>query len=387
MTGRSIYSVLAAAALVWPAAAGSYDDGPIALPDHSGVPIVYLEDLTSGQILVAKHEDRRFMPASITKVMTLFVAFEMIEAGELSTGQRFTISDAAFKEWNRKGSTMFIPASASVAVDNLLRGIAAVSANDGSIVLAEGAAGSVDAWVEQMNEKARELGMRNTHFGTPNGWMDEGRTFTTAEDLAKLGRAMVTRHPGLYAEYAGLPGYRFNGIAQDNHNPILGVVEGADGIKTGFTNQSGTGFLGSAERGGRRLMMVVAGAERQSRRDALSRELLEWGFAAHDTTALFEPGRTVARAMVQDGSHSEVALKAGGPVTATFPRSDRGEVTLTLRYDGPLRAPIKAGERVAELEIRAGDMPPSRVPLYAAHEVGQANAMQRFMNGLTGLFR
>ncbi len=387
MIGKLFSLTVGAVAMAWSVAAGSLAAISIAAPDSPDVPIVYLQDLSSGQVLFAKEADRRFMPASITKVMTLYVAFEMIAAGELSTGQRFTLSDAAFEEWHRKGSTMFIPDGESVAVDNLLRGIAAVSANDGAVLLAEGAAGSVPAWVAKMNEAARRLGMRDTHFGTPNGWMDEGRTFTTAADLARLARALVTRHPKLYAQYVGLPGYRFNGIAQDNRDPITGRVEGADGIKTGFTNQSGSGFLGSAVRDGRRLVMVVAGAERTRERNRLARDLIEWGFLAYRARPLFDAGAPIAAAMVQDGERTEVSLRADGPVNATVPQGHRGAVKLTVHYEGPLRAPIAEGEKVAELEIAAGDLPRSRVPLYATHDVARADGWQRLRNGLLGIIR
>lgn len=387
MIGKLFPLSVGAVAMAWSVAAGSSSSVPVQPPDSSAVPIVYLQDLSSGQVLLAKDEDRRFMPASITKVMTLYVAFEMIDAGELSTVQRFTISEQAFEDWNRVGSTMFIPAGESVAVDNLLRGIAAVSANDGAIVLAEGAAGSVEAWVAKMNAAAHRLGMRDTHFGTPNGWMDEGRTFTTAADLAKLARALVTRHPTLYAEYVGLPGYRFNNISQDNHDPITGRVDGADGIKTGFTNQSGSGFLGSAVRDGRRLVMVVAGAERIRERNDLARELIEWGFSAYRPHPLFSAGTLIAEARVQDGERTSVSLRADGPVNATVPRGHDGEVRLVLHYEGPLRAPIAEGEQVAELEIAVDGLPPSRVPLYASHHVARADTWQRLRNGLLGIVR
>ncbi|MFN4112307.1 MAG: D-alanyl-D-alanine carboxypeptidase family protein [Sphingomonadaceae bacterium] len=357
-------------------------------PTDPAVPIALLVDLSSGTILFASNAERRFIPASITKVMTLYVAFEMIAAGKLEPEQRFPLSDDTFRAWNNRGSNMFMPAGSEASVDDLLRGIATVSANDGAMVLAEGAAGSIDRWVAQMNRTARDLGMKNSHFGTPNGWPDHGRTFTTAEDLTILARAMITRHPELYARYIGKPDFRFNGIAQANRDPISGSLEGADGIKTGFTNQAGYGFLGSAIRDRRRLIVVVAAAETESARNRQARALLEWGFAATSSRPLFEPGATVGQALVQNGDGLTVPLVAGASgITAAMASSTKPDLLLDIHYDGPLKAPVRRGEQVAELEIRAGDMPPSRVPLYAGEGVHVATGVTRIKNGIAGIFR
>jgi D-alanyl-D-alanine carboxypeptidase (penicillin-binding protein 5/6) len=371
----------------WAFAATGADPRASAPPVEPQVQIAYLVDLSSGQVLHAREADRRFIPASITKVMTLYVAFEMLESGELSPEARFPMTDDLFRVWANRGSRMFIPANARPSVDELLHGIASVSANDGSMVLAVGATGSQEAWANRMNAAARKLGMHDSHFGTPNGWPDDGRTFTTAEDLAKLGRALVTEHPELYARYIGKPGFTYNAITQRNHDPITGVVEGADGIKTGFTNQAGFGFLGSAQRDGRRLMMVVAGSENPQARTRLARALIEWGFAAHQTKPLYPADQVIARAMVQDGDSLRVALVSEVPVHATVPQGARPELALTVHYDGPVRAPLRKGDKVAELEIAAAGQPPARLPLVAAHDVGPAGPFDRLLNGLAGLVR
>ncbi len=375
------------AALAWAVAASGLRPSAPVPPSEPQVQIAYLLDISSGQVLHAREADRRFVPASITKVMTLYVAFEMIGAGELSPDARFEMTDEVFRDWAGKGSRMFIPARAWVSVDDLLHGIASVSANDASAVLAVGAAGSIDAWSARMNVAARSIGMHDSYFGTPNGWPDEGRTFTTAEDLAKLGRAMITRHPELYTRYVGKPRFGYNGIEQRNHDPITGHVAGADGIKTGFTNQAGFGFLGSAQRNGRRLVMVVAGAENPAARKRLSRELIEWGFSSYSTQPLFDAGEQVGRALVQDGKQLSVGLRSEVPIHATFPSGSASEVILTLHYEGPIRAPVRAGETVAELEIATAGLPPARVPLVAAHDVGRAEGFDRLRNGLAGLLR
>ncbi len=355
-----------------------------AIPSVEEAPIAYLIDAGSGQVLFERDADRRFMPASITKTMTAFLAFEWMEEGRLFPQQTVSVRPETFRQWNRVGSTMFLPADAKVSVDDLLHGITTVSANDGSIVLAEGAAGSLSDWLVAMNDKAREIGMRDSRFGTPNGWMDEGGTFTTAHDLALLGRTMIARHPSKYAHFFGAREFSFNGITQPNHDPISGVVRGADGIKSGFTNQAGYGFLGSAQRDNRRLIMVVAGSPSGRDRNRAARNLVEWGFAAFDSRLIFPADAVIADAKVQEGSARTVGLRAGGPIRIAYPKGRQPEIVLSVHYQGPLRAPISKDERVAELLVQIEGMPDSRLPLYANEAVGPANPFQRLLNGVLG---
>lgn len=357
-----------------------------AVPAPDAAPIAVLVDLSSGQTLMERDADRRFVPASITKVMTLFLAFELIEAGKLSPEQIFTVRPETYEEWHNKGSRMFVPRDARISVDELLIGIAAVSANDGSVVLAEGAAGSVTNWTGKMNAKARELGMRDSHFGTPNGWPDEGHTYTTARDLVTLAQAILTRHPEQYARYFGRKGLTYNGYTQSNHDPMIGVVEGADGMKTGFTNEAGYGFLGTAARDGRRLVMVVAASNTGAVRKVASRQLIEWGFSNFDTRPLFAAGAMVGTAQVQDGTLSEVPLVAPAAIAATLHDGGSQSVKLTIHYEGPLQAPVRQGERIAELEIEVEGLPPSRVPLETAASVEKAGMFRRVFNGVAGIF-
>ena len=299
---------------------GARDNPGPAIPSVEDAPIAYLLDASSGQVLFERDIDRRFMPASITKVMTTFLAFEWMEEGRLFPQQVFGIRPETFRQWSRKGSTMFLPADARVTVDDLLHGVTTVSANDGAVVLAEGAAGSVEDWVAAMNAKAREIGMADSRFGNPNGWMDEGRTFVTARDLGTLAQAMVTRHPSKYRHFVGAREFEYNGITQSNHDPISGVVRGADGIKTGFTNQAGFGFLGSAQRDGRRLVMVVGGSPGARARARASRSLIEWGYETFDNRTLFVPDERVASARVQGGGASEVGLTTPRGIRVSVPK-------------------------------------------------------------------
>ncbi len=379
---------LATGVCVPAAQAQIFETAPVlpAVPTAEEAPVALLVDLGSGQVLHARNPDRRFMPASVTKVMTLYLAFELLAQRKLDPAQVFVMSPAVARDWRRKGSTMFLDAGERVQVDDLLLGIANVSANDGAAVLAEGYAGSVPAWTAMMNRTALDLGMIGSHFGTPNGFPDEGRTFTTASDLVTLARAMTTRHPDRFGYYVGRMGFDYKGIAQINHDPMIGRVPGADGIKTGFTNESGFSYLGTVQRNGQRLVLVLAGVENGRLRGRLARAYAEWGFAAFERRRLFDPEAEIGRAQVQNGDALGVALKAAGPVAINLPRGSSAPLTATIRYDGPLRAPIAAGQEVAMLEVTAPGVAPARIPLYAAEDVGTAGPVDRIVNAIAGLF-
>lgn len=377
------------AAVLSPPAAMAVSSGArvaVAVPPADTIPIALMVDLTSGQTLYSREADRRFIPASLTKVMSLFTAFEMIKQGKITLRQPFATSDMAFREWSGRGSTMFLKAGSSPTLDELLQGISTVSANDACIVLAEGAAGSVEKWVALMNANARVLGMHDSHFGTPNGWLDEGRTYVSAHDLAILAQALLERHPALYNRYIGHSSLNYNGIAQRNHDPLVGVFTGADGIKTGFTRQAGYGYLGSAIRDGRRLVMVVAAANSEAARARASRQFMEWGFAAFENRIVAQKGAQIGTARVQNGNVRNVPLVAIRPINLVFPRGSNPQTTYFLQYQGPILAPIKAGQTIAELEIRVAGQPPYRVPLAAERNVVVANLWYRLRNGIMGLF-
>lgn len=352
----------------------------------TGIPVSLLMDLGSGQVLHARQADLSFVPASMAKVMTAFVAFEEISAGRLSPDRTFTVSEATARAWNGRGSSLYLTAGMKISAGDLLHGIATVSANDASIVLAEGYAGNVPAWTFLMNDAARRLGMTASRFGTPNGWPDGGRTYVSARDLARLSQAMITRYPVLYHRYFGQKRMEWNGRALESHDPTIGVVRGADGIKTGHTREAGFNFLGSAQRDGRRLVMVVAGAKSETQRAAASRALLEWGFAEWATRPLFRAGAIVGEARVQDGQARTLLLVTRDPVYAVVPRGAAGPISLKLVYKGPLTAPVAKGRHVAELEVHAGGAEPSRVPLYAAGTVEKAGFFDRILNGFMSMF-
>ena len=322
----------------------------------------------------------------MTKVMTVYVAFELIARGKLDPARSFTVRPETAAAWSGKGSSMNLHSGESVPLDALLHGITTVSANDAAVVLAEGAAGSVAGWTALMNGAAAQLHMTNSHFATPNGWPDNGGTYVSARDLVRLGDALITRHPELYHRFFGKREFTWNNVTQQNQDPTSGIIPGADGIKTGHTDEAGYNFLGSAERSGRRLLMVIGGAKSEAERMAASRALLEWGFSAWQSRPLFAPGTLIGEARVQGGDARHVGLVAPRAISAILPRA-AGKVTgLRIVYQGPLRAPLAKGAHVAELEIQVEGLPPSRVPLVSAQAVSKAGPLDRLRNGLMSLF-
>ncbi len=384
MIARSSRLLLGLAALGLSAPIAAQSVGTV--PAEDDIPIALLIDITSGQVLYERGANRRFVPASITKVMTLYHAFELIEEGALDPRQTMTMSDEAWEEWNGEGTTMWIKPGEPVLVDDLMTGIANISANDASVILAEGQAGTVADWTRAMTARARELGMTSSHFGTPNGWPDEGYTFTTAHDLAVLAEAMLRRHPQKYSRYIGRRSFAYNGVEQYNYDPLIGRTEGADGIKTGYTNEAGFGYLGTAERDGQRLVMVLAGGYSQGARARAARGFIEWGFNAFDRERLFARDAIVGSAKVQGGSAREVALQTERAVFVNVPSGRTADLQMSITYDGPLRAPFEAGEQVAMLEIDVPGMEPARIPLVAAEAVEEAGFFGRISNAIVGLF-
>lgn len=359
---------------------------PAPPPETDDIPFLLLTSMNSGQTLFARRADTRMLPASTVKIMTAFVAFEAMARGKLQPETMVTVSEAAARKWSGHGTTLHLVAGERVPVDALMRGVTIVSGNDAAAVLAEGAEGSVPRWLGLMNRAAQTAGMTASHFASPNGLPDGGQTYVTPRDLAKLSGALILRHPGLYRRYFGQPSFVWRGETYLNRNPVLGRVAGADGIKTGHTAEAGYNFVGSAQRVGHRLIMVIGGAQSEAIRATASRALLEWGFTAFQSRPLFSKGATISAARVQGGDARSVPLIAPHAVIASVPKGSGAPISLRVVYNGPLVAPIRKGAEVARLEIRVADMAPGHVPLYAGRQVGEAGMMDRVLNGLAGLF-
>jgi D-alanyl-D-alanine carboxypeptidase (penicillin-binding protein 5/6) len=358
----------------------------------------YLLDVNSGAVLYAKNPDMRMPPASMAKMMTTLVAFELIDQGKLPLSKMCTVRPETWQKWHgpQAGSTMFLSANEQVSVENLLKGIVTLSGNDASVVLAECIAGTEQAFTEQMNALAQHIGLTNSHFGTANGWPDNGVTYVTARDLATIAKATISGHPKLYKEFYSLPNFTWGktmggqAITQENRDPLLGRVAGADGLKTGHTEEAGYGFTGSAEQNGRRLIEVLAGLPSWNSRVQESTRLIEWGLNAWQDKKLFDAGAKVGAARVQLGSASEVPLVAPNDLSISVPAGlslTNKPTTMKVRYNGPLVAPIKKGDHVADLLVFTGDTSePQVTPLVAGEDVGRAGFFGRIWIGFKQLF-
>ena len=385
--------LLAAAASVLLAGAA-----PAAAPQfETPAKVAYLIDVSSGAVLYAKNADVRMPPASMAKMMTTDVAFELIDQGKLPLNKMCTVRPETWQKWHgpKAGSTMFLSANEQVSVENLLHGIVTLSGNDASVVLAECIAGTEQAFTDQMNALAKKIGLTNSHFGTANGWPDEGVTYVTARDLATLARYEIENHYKLYKKFYSQPSFTWGktlgagaDITQQNRNPILGKVSGADGLKTGHTEEAGYGFTGSADQNGRRLIEVLAGMDSWNQRVQESTRLIQWGFSAWEAKPLFKAGAQVGTAQVQMGSENEVALVAPRDLAVTIPSAlslTQKPITMKIRYQGPLKAPLAKGQEVAQLVINTGDTSPQIVPLVAAEDVGTAGFFGRIWLGFKQL--
>ena len=357
-------------------------------------PVAFMVDTSSNAILYEKDADRRMPPASMAKMMTVYVAFDLIKHGKLSLSQQIEVQPETWRKWHSQGSTMFLGVGEKPTVADLLKGIVTLSGNDASVVLAECIAGTEQAFTDQMNALAKRIGLTNSHFGTANGWPDNGVTYVSARDLATLARSEIENHYALYKKFYSQPSFTWGktlgsnqDITQQNRNPILGHVPGADGLKTGHTDEAGYGFTGSADQNGRRLIEVVAGLDSWNARVQESTRLIQWGFAAWQAKPLFQQGAKVGTAKVQLGSSSEVPLVAPRNLALTVPAGlSTGATSIKIRYQGPLVAPIAKGQEVAQLVITTGDTPPQIVSLVAGEDVGRAGFFGRIWLGLKSLF-
>ncbi|HEY0011228.1 MAG TPA: D-alanyl-D-alanine carboxypeptidase family protein [Allosphingosinicella sp.] len=363
-------------------------------PFDTPAPVAYMVDLSSGAVLYAKDADRRMPPASMAKIMTVHTAFNLVKSGELQLDRNCQVRPETWQRWHgpAAGSTMFLSAGEQVSVRNLLHGIVTLSGNDASVVLAECISGTEAAFVALMNRHSQQAGLRNSHWGNPVGWPDGGVTYTTARDLATLARATVDNHPQLYREFYGQPNFTWGRtlggnqpITQGNRNPLLGRVAGADGLKTGHTEEAGYGFTGSAARNGRRLVMVVAGLSSFNQRIEESSRFMEWGFNAWQTRPLFSANQRVGEAQVQLGGDSTVGLVAPRAIAVTFAAGLGQDVRARVVYQGPVKAPIAQGQHIADLVVTAGGVE-QRMPLVAEKAVGEAGIFGRIMAGFSSLF-
>ena len=331
-------------------------------------------DAGSGTILFEKASAEPFSPASMSKLMTIYLAFELIREGSSRLSDTTIVSEQAWRNWRGRGSTMFLNAGDEVTIADLLRGIIVQSGNDATVVLAEALAGTEANYVEWMNIKAEQIGLKDSHFMNSNGWPEEGHMMS-ARDLATLAYRTVLDFPELYTMYAettfsyGVDPSTGEPIEQSNRNPILYSVEGADGLKTGHTQEAGYSLVGSAIRDGRRVVVVIAGLETARSRSREAQRLIEYAYRNFKTYELFKAGQVVETADVWLGQKGTVPLVVADDVAFTMSRSDRNRMTITLSYDSPIPAPILTGTPLATITIQVQGKPDRVIPLLAGRDV------------------
>ncbi len=360
--GRPVRRVLAGimAVLLWVAAGVAGAAPQMDTPAKHAL----LVDMKTGTVLLEKAADVPMPPASMSKLMTTYMLFERLKQGRLSLDDTFPVSENA---WRKGGSKMFVEVNSRVSVEDLIRGIVVQSGNDACIVVAEALAGSEAAFAEQMTRRARELGLTNSVFRNATGWPDPGH-YMTAHDLARLAERMIRDFPEYYKYYSETE-FTYNGIKQGNRNPLLYKNMGADGLKTGHTEESGYGLTASVERDGRRLILVINGLSSTNERSREAERLIEWGFREFGAYDLFAAGETVDTAEVWLGEAATVPLVLEEDLAVTLDRQARRDMKVSVQYEGPVAAPIRKGQRIATLVVTAPDSEPVERPLLAGADV------------------
>ncbi len=326
----------------------------------------------TGAVLLDKGADERIPPASMSKLMTAYVVFGLLKSGQAKLIDQLPVSEAA---WRTGGSKMFVPLGGRVSIDDLLQGMIVQSGNDACVVLAEGLAGSQQAFVDLMNRKAKEIGLLHSHFADVDGLPDPNH-YMTARDLATLALHTIHDFPEYY-HYFDEKEFTFNNIKQGNRNPLLYANIGADGLKTGHTEEAGYSLLASVHRGDRRIILVLNGLPTSRARAQEGERLAEWAFREYNDYQLFKAGDQVENADVWLGDQAKVPLTVAHNVVVTLSRQARKAMSVKASFDGPVPAPISKGEEIGKVVISAPDTPQVEVPLHAAAGVDRLGPLGR----------
>ena len=354
-------------------------------------PTAILIEANSGSVLFEKNADELRAPSSMMKLMTAETVFHAIKQGEVKLTDEYRISENAWRKGGAPsgGSTMFAAIHSKISVDDLLHGAIIHSGNDACIALAEGIAGNERIFADMMTKRARELGLTQSTFANSNGLPDPGNKMTVRE-LAKLARYVVQTYPDLYKLF-GEREFTWNKIRQQNRNPLLLSLEGADGLKTGFTKEGGYGMVGSAVQNGLRLIVVVNGLEDPDDRASEAKKMLEWGFRNFEARTLFAPQQLVGYAKVFGGESRSVKLASPEPIKVMVQKNGADKLIARVIYSGPVRAPIEAGQPVGVVRVWRGTNVAMEAPVFAAEPVGKGSTMRRAIDGASelviGMFR
>ncbi len=332
-------------------------------PIDTAARYAFIMDFNTGASLLDKEADVQQPPSSMTKLMTAYIVYGMLKIGRLQLTQMLPVSD---KAWRMQGSKMFVPQGGSVSVEDLIRGMIIQSGNDACIVLAEAIAGSEDQFAEMMNAKAKELGLTNTHYANCTGWPDATQ-YMSCRDIATLASRIIKDFPEYY-KYDKQTSFKYNGIEQQNRNSL--VQKGlADGLKTGHTEAGGYGLVGSADRQGRRVIVVVNGLISMHARAEESERLLEWSFREFENVTLFGAGDTVETVKVWLGTKPAVPLVGGRDLVITMPKQWRDTAKIEVQYNAPITAPVGKGDVIGKLVVGGKGVPDMQVPLLAGADV------------------
>ena len=372
MAGLACASLAGAAS-----AAQDSNDAAAAAKFESKAPYAILIDSRSGKVYYENHADDMMAPASMSKIMTMIMVFEGLKNGRLHRTDEFAISENAWRKGGAVsgGSTMYAQLNSRVKLEDLIQGVIIQSANDACIAIAEGIAGSEEAFADQMTRRVRELGLQMTTFKNATGLPDPEHK-TTARELAQIARYLIEVYPQEYALYSRSD-FTWNNIRQQNRNPLLGSYPGADGVKTGHTDESGYGLIGSAVRDGRRLIVVVNGLKSTKDRASESQKLLDFGFRQFRSYELFGANETVGDARVWGGTSSWVKLVARDPVRVLLSDQEKHNARTEIVYRGPLIAPVSEGQEVGFMRLTIDGKVISRVPLITGNNVGSSPDMWR----------
>ncbi len=353
--------------------------GMAAAPAHafeSSAGQAILVDMTGHRVLYEKNADQHMPTSSMSKMMTIYMVFDALKQGKVHLDDTLTVSEKAWRTtYKEKESSMFLPIGAQVKIEDLIRGVIIQSGNDATVVLGEGLGGSEQEFVTEMNDKAKQLGMDNSHFVNTNGLPDPDH-YSTARDLATLAEHLITDFPEYY-HYFGELEFTYNGIKQGNRNPLLYHNLGVDGLKTGHTDAGGYGLTASALRNGRRLVVVVNGLPSMQSRADDPTALLEYGFNEFKAYALFKPGDTVEYATTWEGVQPTVPLVVDQPATVTLSFAERKGLKVTVDMPETVKAPIAAGQTIGKMIVSAPDLPPQEYPLKAGTAVERLGFVSR----------
>jgi D-alanyl-D-alanine carboxypeptidase (penicillin-binding protein 5/6) len=354
----------------------------VAPPPELAVKAYLLKDFNSNRVLAEQQSQNRVEPASLTKLMTAYLSFKALQAGQLKLDQTLPISE---KAWRVEGSKMFVDTTMTVTVDELLHGMIIQSGNDASIALAEGIGGTEDAFAAKMNKEAARLGMKNTHFMNATGLPDT-QHYTTAYDLSLLATALITDFPDQYKRLYSVKEYTYNKITQPNRNRLLWLDPTVDGMKTGHTDSAGFCLISSAKRGEHRLISVVLGAANDNARATESQKLLNYGYQFFDTHMVYKAGTAITMQKVWKGSDSKVAATTFHDLYVTLPKGDYARVKANVIAQKSLMAPIAKGQQVATVQFTIDGKVVDEQKLLAAKEVKVAGIFGRLWDSLMMMF-